>query len=618
MAAAGTGDDDSAVWEEYTTDDGQTYYYNTRTEESVWDKPAALQKSSASRTASGPHPTGTAAWETYYADDGTPYYYNPTTDTTTWDRPSELDPAPHQPIDNTTLERADRLRVAGEDGRSISAALYTASYDAAVPTFASASEAEDGFRRMLERVGVSSETSWVQCMVACVREPVWRALPDTRTRKRVFDSFVADDRAASIRGQRDRIAKLKRDFNAMLQRHAHHIDIHTTWQDIRHRVDGEVPFKAAVDEEERLALFDGYIDDLRERTAAKEKEDVETAAAELRVYLRGSRFTARTTWREAQSRLLKERPPAMLRLWEIDRVRVLREFEDFVLQQERRQLAAERRTNLLRRKQIREARLQVKERLYTLRDEGTITYGTTFKHIRHHLQALPSYDDALAAETSSPLDYFWDIRDSLDAQLKAYKQSVYEYLSSASAEVSPETTYDEFTALLSNFSEMRDMPSPALRAIHDRLVSKARRREEDARFERLSQLSSDFRALLRDLSIPSTASWAETCTRPDIVSSSAYAAFDLDADRQAAFDKYIRRLKEKRIDRDRYRPPPARSAADNDVSQQLDPRHLKRPRTDHPQYKSDDTVARRQGYSGRRRGEYDAGIEHDVVLDYGG
>jgi len=81
----GGSDGASSDWSAHTTDEGQTYYYNSLTGESTWDPPAGWQQTSAPQ----PH-TAQLGWSKHYTEDGTPYYYNAQTDESSWDAPPDL------------------------------------------------------------------------------------------------------------------------------------------------------------------------------------------------------------------------------------------------------------------------------------------------------------------------------------------------------------------------------------------------------------------------------------------------------------------------------------------------------------------------------------------------
>jgi hypothetical protein len=74
-------------WEELKTEEGETYYYNSFTDETSWEKPAG----SASAPAQAPAPAAGGlpeGWQELKTDDGETYYYNSITDETSWERPA--------------------------------------------------------------------------------------------------------------------------------------------------------------------------------------------------------------------------------------------------------------------------------------------------------------------------------------------------------------------------------------------------------------------------------------------------------------------------------------------------------------------------------------------------
>jgi len=70
-----TNTDPSLYWEEYKTEEGEKYFYNTVTKKSTWEDPFIKVEGSI--------------WKAYYDEDGEIYYYNTKTGDTGWEIPHD-------------------------------------------------------------------------------------------------------------------------------------------------------------------------------------------------------------------------------------------------------------------------------------------------------------------------------------------------------------------------------------------------------------------------------------------------------------------------------------------------------------------------------------------------
>ncbi|KAM6893905.1 LOW QUALITY PROTEIN: WW domain-binding protein 4 [Xenentodon cancila] len=77
---------ETQVWVEGLTDDGHTYYYNTVTGESQWEKPVEFQGVSSVPTQ--PESPSCSAWMEAVSPDGFTYYYNTETGESKWEKPA--------------------------------------------------------------------------------------------------------------------------------------------------------------------------------------------------------------------------------------------------------------------------------------------------------------------------------------------------------------------------------------------------------------------------------------------------------------------------------------------------------------------------------------------------
>ncbi|XP_063174431.1 pre-mRNA-processing factor 40 homolog A isoform X1 [Candoia aspera] len=73
-----------SMWSEHKSPDGRTYYYNTETKQSTWEKPDDLKTPAEQLLSKCP-------WKEYKSDSGKPYYYNSQTKESRWAKPKELE-----------------------------------------------------------------------------------------------------------------------------------------------------------------------------------------------------------------------------------------------------------------------------------------------------------------------------------------------------------------------------------------------------------------------------------------------------------------------------------------------------------------------------------------------
>ncbi|XP_069086622.1 pre-mRNA-processing factor 40 homolog B isoform X2 [Pleurodeles waltl] len=70
------------TWSEHKSPDGRTYYYNSETKQSTWEKPEELKSKVE---------LSQCPWKEYKSDTGKPYYYNSQTKESRWTKPKELE-----------------------------------------------------------------------------------------------------------------------------------------------------------------------------------------------------------------------------------------------------------------------------------------------------------------------------------------------------------------------------------------------------------------------------------------------------------------------------------------------------------------------------------------------
>ncbi|KAM3667771.1 pre-mRNA-processing factor 40 homolog A [Ammospiza maritima maritima] len=101
-----------STWTEHKSPDGRTYYYNTETKQSTWEKPDDLKTPAEQLLSKCP-------WKEYKSDSGKPYYYNSQTKESRWAKPKELE-------DLEAMIKAEENSTKPEDAAAATSAPATA------------------------------------------------------------------------------------------------------------------------------------------------------------------------------------------------------------------------------------------------------------------------------------------------------------------------------------------------------------------------------------------------------------------------------------------------------------------------------------------------------------
>jgi hypothetical protein len=113
-------------WVEAQDDDGQTYYYNAKTDETSWDRPVEFnnkykagengeEEGKDEGTSVAKEAKTVGNWEEAQDDEGRTYYYNAKTDETSWDRPDEFE-SEHKDGDAIQKEEKDKAVTKNDEG----------------------------------------------------------------------------------------------------------------------------------------------------------------------------------------------------------------------------------------------------------------------------------------------------------------------------------------------------------------------------------------------------------------------------------------------------------------------------------------------------------------------
>lgn len=420
------------------------------------------------------------------------------------------------------------------------------------PDYSTFEEAEAAFIKLLRRSNVQPDWTWEATMRATIKDPQYRALKDPAHRKAAFEKYAVEVRIQEKDRAKERLAKLRSDFGIMLRRHPE-IKHYTRWKTARPIIEGETIFRSTKDDTERRQLFEEYIIELKKANIEREAVTRKSAMDELVNILKSLDLEPYTRWAEAHDKIHEDETfKGDEKFATLSKSDILTAFENHIKSLERTFNDERQREKNSKARRERQNRDRFLDLLNEQKADGKIKAGTKWMQILPNIQEDPRYVAMLGQAGSTPLDLFWDMVEEEERSLRLIRNDVLDVLEDKRYEITTKTSVEEFSSVMSTDRRTASLPSDILSLIFQRLYDKVVRRTEDDKHasERHQRRMIDaLRSKIKHLNNPPVmASTTWDSIRPSISHLEEFKALDSDDLRRQAFDKVIRRLKEKEDD----------------------------------------------------------------------
>ncbi|GAA5848402.1 hypothetical protein JCM9279_006556 [Rhodotorula babjevae] len=554
---------DKCPWDEYETN-GRKYWVHRDSKETTWNMPSDIsdiiqrfkRASEAAPTPPRPHPppnapTGpsspalTAHTGALVAPGGA---YSP----------AGL-PARPAFASSPSLGPSPATTGPGAPPSSSGPAVYS--------TFGDASRA---FKAMLERLGVDRTWTWEVVMKEAITDPAFRALHTLSERKAAFEEFLVERDRRELAERDESLARCRKEWGKAMDKVGGGVGfedgVKSWWSWERGaRVIGDKCKEAWAlprNDDERKILFDEYIAKLRVQEETRKREMRGRNMDKVTAILQSLALDLAGPIRWADARALVMRTPEWHRDPELQRIEpidLLTVYEDEVQRAEKELAEARARIAEDKRRRGRKARDDYNALLDELVASKDLTAGTPWSSVYPLVSRDPRYLTLLGLPgSSSPLDLFWDRVDDLDVAAEERLVFLEGIARKQGVEVGEETGEDEFKKAVEGDERVQELGDEAVHEAFTTLHHRAQRAARDARrrAEKALRLAvDDLRYLFKGLDDPSVDVDADeydaVVQREDVVESKEWKALEgKDEARRSAWDKFVKRTKEKRAERE--------------------------------------------------------------------
>ncbi|KAJ7637625.1 pre-mRNA-processing protein prp40 [Mycena polygramma] len=432
------------IWTEHRNPEGRTYWFNTGTKESVWEKPDDL-KTPFERA------LNQTKWKEYFSG-GRKYYYNTESKESKWDMPDELLLVLEKVEKETAAAPRPGFTPVGPGalvavGTDLSAVQTNGNNDLAVgahtggvpftptsilPTrpnlpddpviphngFATFEEGEKAFMHLLRKAGVDPTWTWEQTMRAIITDPLYKALNSLAEKKATFQKYTTNLKVKEQEDKEARLAKLRPALRNMLKGNPN-VFHYTTFATADKLFAQHPIWQQARIEAERRLIFEEYVTELKQREVQETRAARARSISKVVSLFKELNVDVVTRWRDAQDRVLSSEAwredPELQKLPTLD---ILLAFEDYSRVREREYEEQMRREQVEKTRKERKAREAFKELLEELVGSSEIKARTKWKDVYPLFRSDDRYLNMLGNPGSNPMELFWDVVDALDQKLE--------------------------------------------------------------------------------------------------------------------------------------------------------------------------------------------------------
>ncbi|XP_070694296.1 pre-mRNA-processing factor 40 homolog A isoform X2 [Pempheris klunzingeri] len=582
-----------SLWTEHKSLDGKTYYYNTETKQSTWEKPDDLKSPAEQMLSKCP-------WKEYKSDTGKPYYYNSQTKESRWTKPKELEDleamikaeengtaeaaapgttaAPAVQADNTatmaTVMEAETATVVSEEHLSQAAVHHTAevktsdapvaSLEGSVATEVTASvevakeerpelqkktykwntkeEAKQAFKELLKEKGVSSNSSWEQAMKMIINDPRYSALPKLSEKKQAFNAYKVQTEKEEKEEARIKYKESKETFQRFLENHEKMTS--TTRYKKAEQMFSELEVWSCVPERDRLEIYEDVLFYL----AKKEKEQAKQLRKRNWEALKNildnmANVTYRTTWSEAQQYLLDN--PTFAEdeeLQNMDKEDALICFEEHIRALEKEEEEEKQKTLLRERRRQRKNREAFQKFLDELHDHGQLHSMSAWMEMYPTLSSDIRFANMLGQPGSTPLDLFKFYVEDLKARYHDEKRIIKDILKDKGFLVEVNTSFDDFGSVISSDKRATTLDAGNIKLAFNSLLEKAEAREREREKEearKMKRKEAAFKNMLKQATPPLEPEATWEGVRERFLKESAFEDVTLESERKRIFKDFM-------------------------------------------------------------------------------
>ncbi|NXD86838.1 PR40A factor, partial [Halcyon senegalensis] len=576
-----------STWTEHKSPDGRTYYYNTETKQSTWEKPddlktpaevnfssseddwdtkpeestAASSAPAAAADAANATAAATTAAETAAAVTATA--------TSATAAASEAETAAASAAENESGGTAsaeeqgqasstpagqeqggDGAASAADDSSKQEASADAASKkedDDAQPvkktyTWNTKEEAKQAFKELLKEKRVPSNASWEQAMKMIINDPRYSALAKLSEKKQAFNAYKVQTEKEEKEEARSKYKEAKESFQRFLENHEKMTS--TTRYKKAEQMFGEMEVWNAISERDRLEIYEDVLFFLSKKEKEQAKQLRKRNWEALKNILDNmANVTYCTTWSEAQQYLMDN--PTFAEdeeLQNMDKEDALICFEEHIRALEKEEEEEKQKSLLRERRRQRKNRESFQLFLDELHEHGQLHSMSSWMELYPTISSDIRFTNMLGQPGSTALDLFKFYVEDLKARYHDEKKIIKDILKDKGFVVEVNTSFEDFVTVISSTKRATTLDAGNIKLAFNSLLEKAEAREREREKEearKMKRKESAFKSMLKQATPPIELDAVWEDIRDRFVKEPAFEDITLESERKRIFKDFM-------------------------------------------------------------------------------
>ncbi|NWV85990.1 PR40A factor, partial [Dasyornis broadbenti] len=581
-----------STWTEHKSPDGRTYYYNTETKQSTWEKPDDLKTPAEQLLSKCP-------WKEYKSDSGKPYYYNSQTKESRWAKPKELEDLEGKRVldldwegipgweGGEALAQFPRKAVAAPGsvqgqvgwgleepgiphgfaavfhflGAAVSGTFHKFSGSCknfpgaaakkededAQPvkktyTWNTKEEAKQAFKELLKEKRVPSNASWEQAMKMIINDPRYSALAKLSEKKQAFNAYKVQTEKEEKEEARSKYKEAKESFQRFLENHEKMTS--TTRYKKAEQMFGEMEVWNAISERDRLEIYEDVLFFLSKKEKEQAKQLRKRNWEALKNILDNmANVTYCTTWSEAQQYLMDN--PTFAEdeeLQNMDKEDALICFEEHIRALEKEEEEEKQKSLLRERRRQRKNRESFQLFLDELHEHGQLHSMSSWMELYPAISSDIRFTSMLGQPGSTALDLFKFYVEDLKARYHDEKKIIKDILKDKGFVVEVNTSFEDFVTVISSTKRATTLDAGNIKLAFNSLLEKAEAREREREKEearKMKRKESAFKSMLKQATPPIELDAVWEDIRDRFVKEPAFEDITLESERKRIFKDFL-------------------------------------------------------------------------------